>query len=148
LGLGSGAQRQLDRALRGDRAIRAKRGDRCGAKRGLGRAGRLSDRTGGGSLRKNRGFDRLVHLGHAEHPTLGSGLTGDFNEGHSLSGMEKLLVVRDGNPLLGRLVVVLRIIVGIFSRIKTELHRWRRCIIDGELEVRIAVRIRGGLEPD
>jgi hypothetical protein len=96
-------------------------------------------------LRENRGFDGLVHLGHAEHQALGGGLTGDFNKGDSFSSMEELLVIRDGNPLLGRLVVALWIVIGILGRIKTELHRWRRRIINGELEVRSAVWVRGRL---
>jgi len=48
-----------------------------------------------------------------------------LHKGDALAGVVKLLVVRNGDPLLARLVVVLRIVIPIFGGIKTELDGWR-----------------------
>jgi len=66
----------------------------------------------------------------------------------ALAGIVKLLVVRDGNPLLARGVEIFRIVISILGRIKTKLDGGRRRIIDGELEVRISIRSGKGVQPD
>jgi len=71
-----------------------------------------------------------------------------LHKGDALAGIVKLLVVGNGDPLLARLVEVLRIVKGVFGGVETELDGRRRCIIDGELEIRSAVRIGIRLEPD
>lgn len=65
-----------------------------------------------------------------------------------LSLMVELLMVGDGNPRSGGLIVILRVVVTIFGRGEREFGRWRRRIVNGEFEVRVAVGSAEGMQPE
>lgn len=108
----------------------------------------MIDRADGGRLRENGGLHLRVNFRHPKNPARRRGLTRDFNKGDLLSGMEKLFRARDRDPSAGRAVgtwlIVFRVVVGIFSRIESELDRRRRGVIDSDLEILVGM----GLEPE
>ena len=127
-------------------------GNHGGANGGAARAGGhhfgRRGHAGGRDDRENRRLYHLIHPGHAQHEFLWRGIAGNLDEHAVFPGVVELLVIGDGNPLLRRLIEVLRVVVTFFRRGEAEFGRWRRRIIDGELEVRIAVRCAVGMEPN